>query len=57
MPLCRKRQGKNSYISSLRMKNVGFCFYTEKIYDKMSKSLESKVLERWIYGKYIQGYR
>lgn len=26
-------------------KNVGFCFLTEKIYDKMSKNLESKELE------------
>ena len=27
------------------MKNVSFCFCAEKIYDKMSKNLESKDLE------------
>lgn len=40
-----------------RMKNVGFCFLAKKIYDKISKSWESRVLEDWFYGKCIQDYR
>ncbi len=41
----RKQLYKDIEFSLLLTKNVGFCFRAEKIYDKISKNLDSKDLE------------